>query len=202
VGFYAKREGYKAPDIKAPRFRRQRLSVLNPELFKKFRQENPGIDIDFKTFKRIILSFNRKVRDMVIEHRDGVELPEQIGYLFIGTCPRKSKTLNTDPLLSAENEKNINYKNWDSNQYVCKIFYSNYGTKYRFANRHLWFFTPCRTFKRSVSKAYRVNWNKYIKISPISKISSFFRSQGIKTIKVQKYDYKNRRVDFSGTQPD
>lgn len=202
MGFYAKREGYKAPDIKAPRFRRQRLSILDQELFKKFLRDNPDVTIDFKTFKRIILAFNRKIRDSVIDHRDGVELPEQIGYLFIGTCPRKIKVPNTDPVLSAEYDKNINYKNWDSNQYVCKIFYSNYGTKYRFANRYLWFFTPGRTFKRSVSKAYRIHWNKYIKISPISKISSFFRAQGIKTIKVQKHDYKNRRVDFSDTQPE
>lgn len=201
MGFYAKREGYKKPDVHAPRFRRKWLNILTTDLFKKFQEKNPSIDIDYKTYKSIILSFNRKIREKVLEHRDGVELPEQLGYIFIGTCPKATKP-PIDAVLSSEYDKKISFKNWESNQYLAKIFYSNYGTKYRFSNRNLWYFIPSRKFKRSLSSIYADNWNRFIKVSPISKVSNFFRSQNIKSIKVKKHDYNNRRMDFSDTQPD
>lgn len=197
-GYFAKRTGYKKPDLNAPRFKRDRLNILNKELFDKFKKNNPSVDIDFQTFRKIILSFNLKLRQKTMTNRDGVEFPEQLGYLFIGTCPRKVNM--TDPITSSEYDRKINFKNWESNQYVCKIFYSNYGTKYRFSNRDMWYFVPCRKFKRSVSATFNENWNKYIKVSPISKVSSFFKDKTIKAIKVKKHDYNNRRVDFSNTQ--
>jgi len=199
-GYFAKKPGYKKPDVTAPRFRRARLNLISVELFKRFKEKNPSIDIDFQTFKKVILAFNKKIRQKVIEHRDGVEFPEQLGYVFIGTCPRAKVIV--DPITSSEHDKKINFKNWDSNQYVCKIFYSNYGTKYKFAGRDLWYFVPCRKFKREVSAGFASNWNRYIKVSPISKISNFFKSQDYKGIKVKKHDYNNRRVDFSDTQPE
>lgn len=200
MGFYVKRSGYKKPDVNAPRFRRDRLNVLSEESYKKFKEKNPSIKIDFKTFRKIILDFNSLFRDKVIENREGVEFPEQLGYIFIGTCPKIAQI--TDPITSAEYDVKINFKNWESNQYVCKIFYSNFGTKYKFANQNLWYFVPCRKFKRSVSATFSSNWNRYIKISPITRVSNFFKDKTIRSIKVWKNDYKNRRIDFSDTQPE
>lgn len=201
MGYFVKKEGYKKPDLNAPRFKRERLNLLTKELFKKYKEQHPSIDIDFEMFKKIIISFNSKIVEKTIEHRDGVEFPEQLGYLFIGTCPRVTGPI-IDPVTSSKYDKKINFKNWDSNQYVCKIFYSNYGPKYKFVNRELWYFVPSRVFKRSVSAVFVKNWNRFIKVSPISKISSFFRAQNAKSIKVKPNDYKHRRVDFSDTQPE
>jgi len=198
-GFFAKRPGYKKPDLNAPRFKRERENPLSQDLFKAFKKKNPTLDIDFQTFKKVIHTFNRKFREKVIEHREGVEFPESLGYLFIGTCPKASGI--TDPITSAEYDRKLDFKNWQSNQYVCKIFYSNFGTKYRFSNSGLWYFVPCRKFKRSVSAAFRKNWNRYIKVSPISKVSNFFKDKTIKAIKVKRNEYSNRRVDFTDTQP-
>lgn len=200
-GFYAKKPGYKKPDLNAPRFTRDRLNILTPELFRKFKKENPSIDIDFHTYRKIILAFNNKIVDKIMEHRDGVEFPDQLGYIFVGTCPKAISPV-VDPVTSSEYDKKINFKNWDSNQYICKIFYSNYGTKYKFLNRELWYFVPSRRFKRGISAIFIDNWNRFIKVSPISKISNFFKAQDYKGIKVKKHDYNNRRVDFSNTQPD
>lgn len=199
MGFYVKKEGYKKPDVKGPRFGRTRLNILNMDLYKRFKKDNPGIDISYEDYKKIILAFNEKIVERVISHRDGVEFPDQLGYLFIGTCPKIPVIV--DPVTSSEYNKKINFKNWDSNQYVCKIFYSNYGTKYKFRNREMWYFVPCRIFKRTVSANFAKNWNSYIKVSPISKVSTLFKRQGITAIKVKKHDY-SRRVDFSDTQPD
>lgn len=199
-GFFIKRDGYKKPDTSAPRFRRERLNVLTPELFRKFKRQNPEINIDYQTFRKVILSFNKKIWVKVLENREGVELPERLGYIFIGTCPKASGI--TDPITSAEYDRKIDHKNWDSNQYVCKIFYSNYGTKYKFANSGMWYFVASRKFKRAASATFVKNWNRYVKVSPISKVSNFFKDKTIKGVKVQRYDYNNRRVDFSDTQPD
>lgn len=199
MGYFAKREGYKKPDVNAPRYRRGWLDVLGSELYDKFKAANPEIEIDYKTFKTIIRTFNRKIVEKVLEHRDGVEFPGQLGYLFIGTCP---KTKMADHVTSSEYDRKIHFTNYDSNQYICKIFYSNYGTKYKFSNRELWYFVPGRKFKRAASAVFIKNWNRFIKVSPFSKVSGLFRSQGVKSIKVAKHDYKNRRVDFSDTQPE
>ncbi len=197
-GYYEKREGFNPPDKKAPRFKKSRLSILSPALFASYKKKYPDTKLDYKQFKHLILSFNRKIRELVVTQRDGVELPEQLGYLFIGSCPKKKENPNYH--ISAEYNKKINHRNWESNQYVCKIFYSNYGTKYKLANREYWYFKASRTFKLETSEAYIKNWNLYRKISPVLKISSLY-AQGVKSIKVQKHDYNNRRTDFSDTQP-
>ena len=36
---------------------------------------------------KVIKSFNGKVWEGVIDNRNGIELPESLGYLFIGSCP-------------------------------------------------------------------------------------------------------------------
>lgn len=200
MGYYEKREGFKKPDKKAPRFRRSRLSLLNQELFQKFKEKNPTIEIDYKAFKRLILAFNSKIRYLVTHERDGVELPEQLGFMFIGTCP-KTRQDNPDKVISAELDMKISHKNWESNQYLCRIFYSNYGTKYRFANREFWYFRPSRTFKKEASTTFLEQWNVYRKISPIQRVSQLYK-EGIKGVKIQKHDYNNRRVNFTDTQPE
>ena len=86
-------------------------------------------------------------------NRDGVELPDSLGYLFIGTCP-PAKGVNTDYSLSKEYGKVLQNKNWETDGNIGKIFYTNYSTKYRFKNRELWQFTAVRNFKRSVAKKY------------------------------------------------
>jgi hypothetical protein len=199
-GFYERREGYRPADVNAPRFRKQRHHLLTPALFKEYKKKYPNSKIDYKAFRAIIQTFNRRIRHLASTTRDGVEFPFQVGFLFVATCPKKKD--NPDVQVSRQYGKKINHKNWESNQYLCKIFYSNYGTKYRFLGRENWYFRPCRNFKVEVSTFYRENWNIFQKISPFEKITSFLRSQGIKSVKVHKHEYKNRRVDFSDTQPD
>lgn len=202
MGFYAKKEGYKKPDLNAPRFRRKRLDVLNIELYRKFKKKNPTIKITYKEYRYLVKAYNSMITKMVIHNRDGVELPDQLGYIFIGSCPRITTVPNVDVLNSRELDQKINHKNWGSNQYVCKIFYSNYSTKYKFINRKFWFFDGCRKFTRAVSMNYRRQWNKYIKVSPFSKISFILRSEGVQKIKIKRHDRHRRRIDFSDTQPE
>ena len=165
---------FKKPDLKAPRYRRKTLGLLNKETFKEFKEKKPlYAHMDDSKLKDIIKLYNRALWEGVIEHRDGVELPDSLGYLFIGTCP-PAKTMNIDYSKSSEYGKVLRNKNWDTDGNIGKIFYTNWSTKYRFRNRELWSFVACRDFKRSVAKEYPKSWTKYIKMQNKIKISHLY----------------------------
>jgi hypothetical protein len=152
---------FKEPDLNAPRYREKRLGLLNAEVINKFKSKYPHYEnIDNNKLKDIIRIYNNKLWNGVIDNRDGVELPDSLGYLFIGTCA-PAKSVNTNYSLSKEYGKVLQNKNWETDGNIGKIFYTNWSTKYRFRNREFWRFTACRKFKRSVAKTYPENWNKY-----------------------------------------
>ena len=129
---------FKKPNLNAPRYREKVLGLLNAELINEFKDKNPIYsNIDNDKLKNIIKLFNGRIWEEVIKNRDGVELPDSLGYIFIGTCPA-AKTVNTNYALSKEYGKVLQNKNWETDGNVAKIFYTNYSTKYRFKNRELW----------------------------------------------------------------
>ena len=153
---------FKAPDLNAPRYREKVLSLLNSELIKEFKDKYPIYEsIDDLKLKKIIRLYNTKLWEEVIDSREGVELPDSLGYLFIGTCPA-AKSVNTNYSLSKEYGKVLQNRNLNTDGKIAKIFYTNYSTKYRFKNRELWQFKAVRQFKRGVAKAYPEHWNRYI----------------------------------------
>ena len=93
---------FKKPDLNAPRYREKVFGLLNADLINEFKEKNPIYSkIDNSKFKKIIKLFNERVWNEVIENRDGIELPDSLGYLFIGTCPA-AKSVNTDYALSKQ----------------------------------------------------------------------------------------------------
>ena len=152
---------FKKPDLNAPRYREKRLGLLNAGLIKDFKNQHPHYqNIDNDKLKDIIKIYNDRLWNGVIDNRDGVELPNSLGYLFIGTCA-PSKSVNTNYALSKEYGKVLQNKNWETDGNIGKIFYTNWSTKYRFQHRELWRFTASRKFKRAVAESYPKNWNKY-----------------------------------------
>ena len=179
---------FNKPDLKAPRYRNKTLGILNKETFKEFKDKRPLYShIDDSKLKNIIKLYNRALWEGVIEHRDGVELPDSLGYIFIGTCP-PAKTVNIDYSKSNEYGKVLRNKNWETDGNIGKIFYTNWSTKYRFKNRELWSFTACRDFKRSVAKEYPKNWTKYVKMQSKMKVSHLYDPNSKNTNKALK-DY-------------
>mgnify|MGYP003135320172 FL=1 len=168
---------FKKPNLNAPRYRDKVLGLLNADLINEFKEKNPiYLNIDNNKLKNIIKLFNERIWKEVIENRDGVELPDSLGYIFIGTCPA-AKSVNTDYALSKKYGKVLQNKNWQTDGKVAKIFYTNYSTKYRFKNRELWQFTAVRQFKRSVAKTYPEKWNKYIKMETKKRVADMYRKK-------------------------
>jgi len=167
---------FRKPDLNAPRYRPKVLNVLNKDLWKAFKEKYPKYKhITYTVFKKIISEGNRVIWENVIELRDGVELPESLGYVFIGSCTLKKKDReNVDYGKSIKYGTKVTNKNWDSDGKLAKIFYTNYAVKYKVQDRQIWNFVPCRTFKRSVAKAYPENWTKYVQVENNIRISKMY----------------------------
>jgi len=166
---------FKKPNLNAPRYREKFLDILNADLINEFKDKYPIYsNIDNDKLKSIIKTFNGKLWETAINSRDGVELPDSLGYIFIGSCP-PSKSFNISYTLSKEYGKVLQNKNWETDGNVAKIFYTNYSTKYRFRNRELWKFTAVRQFKRSVASTYPKLWNKYIKMESRIRVADMYK---------------------------
>ena len=166
---------FKQPNLNAPRYRDKVLGILNTETLKEFKDKYPVYkNINNEKLKKIIRLFNEKVWKEVIENRNGVELPDSLGYLFIGTCPA-AKSVNTDYALSKQYGKVLQNKNWETDGKVAKIFYTNYSTKYRFRNRELWQFKAVRQFKRAVAKTYPEQWPKYVVMENKQRVADMYK---------------------------
>ena len=177
---------FKKPDLTAPRYRPKKLNLTNTDFYNRFITENPKYaNISNIQFKEIIKTFNGLIWEGVIKERDGIQLPEQLGYIFIGSCPRKVND-NVDYNKSLHYGVKLQNRNWESDQYVAKIFYTNFETKYRFKNHDLWGFTGLRDFKRSVAKTYPEQWKKYVQVDNKLKISRLFRLEKFKQFKTDE----------------
>lgn len=177
---------YKKPNLNGPRFRPKKLNLTNVDVYKNFIKQNPKYSsLTVNTFKNIIQLFNSKIWENAINLRDGVQLPEQLGYIFIGTCPKK-KWDNTNYKKSEYYGVKVQNQNWESDQYTAKIFYTNFETKYRFKNHDLWGFTGVRDFKRTVAKRYPLEWKKYVMVDNKLKISRLFRIEKFKQLKQEE----------------
>jgi hypothetical protein len=169
---------FRAPDLSAPRYKRKTMNLLNRDLYKAFLERHPEYrdTLDLKTFKSIVQTYNGIIRDTTINYRDGVELPEDLGYIIVAKCDRSSKT-NLDFASSIKYGKMITHRNWESDNYLAKICYSNYSLKYRFKDRELWSFIPIKTYRQSVSESFAEMHNKYIYLTDKLKLSELYKSK-------------------------
>jgi hypothetical protein len=81
-------ENFRKPDLNKPRYRAPRKSAHDKDFLKALREKYPHL----KKYKpaeiaKIIRTFNKeKVVDTVINSREGVDLSQGIGRVFIGSC--------------------------------------------------------------------------------------------------------------------
>lgn len=161
---------FKSPNLTAPRYRPEVHTIMNREFFESFKKKHPKYkDLDNVELRKIVKYFNNTLYQTVIDTRDGVQLPEQIGWLFIGTC-QSPKKQNIDFVKSKKYGVAVTNKNWETDGKLAKIFFTSYALKHKMKNREFWGFVACREFKRAVAKAYPENWNMYLVVEPTRKI--------------------------------
>jgi len=161
---------FKKPNLNASRYRPEVSSIMNKEFFDSFKKKYPKYkNLDNKDIRKIIKSFNEFLYNTVIETRDGVQLPDAVGWLFIGTCQSPVKE-NIDFAKSNKYGVAVSNKNWETDGKLAKIFFTNYALKHKMRNREFWSFIACREFKRAVAKTYPENWNMYVVVDPNKKL--------------------------------
>jgi hypothetical protein len=88
--------------------------------------------------------------------------------------------MNKDYKTSKELQQLIQHRNWESDNYLAKIFYTNYGSKYRFMFSKLWGFKPVRQFSRSVGQTYPDQYLKYLVVDNKRRINEIFGKKAFK----------------------
>jgi hypothetical protein len=168
---------YKEPDVKGARFRQKSINIINEAFIKEFKDKYPKYnDLSKAEVDKIIRLFNETVWKEIIENRDGVQLPEGVGIMFIATCKSPLRQ-NIDFVKSKKYGVTVTNNNWETDGKLAKIFYTNYNTSFRFQNRECWGFIACREFKRTVAKTYPENWNLYIQIDPGKKLRDNYKKK-------------------------
>jgi len=168
---------YKEPDVKGARFRQKSVNIINEAFIKEFKDKYPKYnDLSKAEVDKIIRLFNETVWKEIIENRDGVQLPEGVGIMFIATCKSPLRQ-NIDFVKSKKYGVTVTNNNWETDGKLAKIFYTNYNTSFRFQNRECWGFIACREFKRTVAKTYPENWNLYIQIDPGKKLRDNYKKK-------------------------
>ena len=179
---------FRKPDVKAPRFRPEVYNILSQEFFSKFKEKYPKYkNLDNKDLRKIAKTFNNLVYQKVIDTRDGVQLPESIGWIFIGTC-EQSKKENIDFAKSNKYGVTVTNKNWETDGKLAKIFFTNHAPKHKMKNAEFWSFVACREFKRSVAKTYPENWNMYVAVDPTKKLRLIYQNTVFKNMFKAKQD--------------
>lgn len=179
-------EQFKKANLNAPRFRPKVLSILNQDMLAKFKEKFPEYkDIPNETLKQIIRTFHTNIRAGVIDHRNGVELMNSMGILFIGSC-KSSSSYNVDYSKSNQYNTKVTHKNWETDGHVCKIFYTNFPVKYKVRNREVWGFDASREFSHETSAAYKNDYRKYMVVNTKLRISNIFEKKKRAAIEARK----------------
>jgi hypothetical protein len=166
---------FRKPDLNAPRYRVKKTNIIDEDYLEQFRLKFPEYGhYGKRELKKIVHKFNGLLWDKVIEHRDGIELPQGLGFVFIGSCGNVTSD-NIDYGKSIKYGVVVKHKNWDTDGYVGKIFFSAYYAKYKLRERSIWAFTASREFKRTVKDRYKEDFKKYIVVENTTDVVKMYK---------------------------
>jgi len=163
-------------DLSAPKFKPKLKNVLGKKLYKDFLKEHPEHKgLTLKEFKAIVVEFNGQLRETAINRRDGIALPERLGFIIVVKCDRALKSIDFDN--SKKYKKLVSFRNLDSDDYLAKIAYTNYSVKYSFTHREIWKFQPVRQFRARVSKTFKDHYTKYFHLTKMNLLSDIYKKK-------------------------
>jgi hypothetical protein len=145
-------------------------------------------EIKYRDITNIIDKFNQEIINEAVRNRDGVELPERLGLIFIAACDidvRKIPSLHLGP----------NIDIWETNGKLCKIFYINNLTKYPLPDKRIWKLDFTTTASNIASTAFKDNFYRYINI-PNDVRPEQFLTEEIK----KSYDRKDYLADYDSLE--
>jgi hypothetical protein len=166
---------YVQPDLFKPKYRKNLLKLLNQAFYNEYRQKYPDTKLSDKQIISIVKTFNKECLKVIASTRDGLDIYNQLGFIFVGAC--KIQNPAEDHIKSKETGLEIHYKNWNTNEWICKVCYTNYSSKYRFKNAAFWGFEPNSLLKRAVSEAFKLNHKLYVITDNFRKLNRLFQKR-------------------------
>lgn len=184
-------ETFRKPDLNQPRYRAETKQVDGKDFYKALCKKIPGATaLEHAKIRDIIKDFNELITKHVIESREGIELPESLGYMFVASCKPKNGP-GIDYYKSKIYGVKVSHKNWDTDGSTGKMVYTNYNAKYKFKDSSIWTFKPARKFKRTLSKYYIDNWKMYIELNSRDKASAIIDRMMRRQERAKDYVKKN-----------
>lgn len=127
----------------------ERLRVVNPSLFQKFKTLYPNIDISYTQFVKIINQGNEVSAAKVLDNTAGYKIPEHMGYLAVTRY--KSKKRNVDFKRTKELGQTVYHTNFHSYGYTGRIqWFSSQIVRCKF--HQIYKFIPERKVSRELAK--------------------------------------------------
>ena len=157
----------RVPDLNAPRFRKLRHSIIDEDFINDFLQEHPEYkgmrEVSKKGFiKKVIHKFNSYIWKHVLVNRDGIDLPERLGVVFVG-----AKTSMYNPVkygVSAAVGKEVRTTNPETNGLIARVFYSRHSRNHGITVRTIWGFKICRAFARELASVFKTSYNMFQRV--------------------------------------
>lgn len=184
-------------DPKAPRYRSESTTIATAKFFQKFFKEHPEWKPFRKQFtdaklKEMIRFVNVDLRQKAIDNRDGVYLPQQMGWIYLGTIKEPKRRINAK--LSNELGYNVNYTNNHTDGKMLKIVHSSGHRSFKYENKDLFRFYAADDFKEHASKEFSKKYMIYFPMENKREIQgreqSFYDKENILPSDFKKIKYK------------
>lgn len=177
-------------DPNAKQMKRREFSVIDKDFVANFLAKYPHHRVMYpkanfskrdmaERMRSLMEKINAKFRQVCLTERDGIELPENFGTIFIGAIPNAEFCI--DRKESTKLGRRVYHKNWDTDGLLAKIYWcQDYQGKSRY--KSIWNFKAVLPFKQEVSKAFRENYGNYRRIEDRMDLAKLYdeRQQKVK----------------------
>jgi hypothetical protein len=158
MGKESKRAPKRVADKNAPRFVRTRTDLISNEFVEEFLKEYPQYS-EVKNFKnisdtkRLAKRCNASLWQHTVDNRDGIDLPERLGVLFVGG--KTSVYTPVDYGNTSKYQTEVLMHNYESNGIIGRIFYSRHSRNHGMTVKTIWTFKPCREYTQGVKTSFK-----------------------------------------------
>jgi len=194
------RKKFNNPDLHAPRCREMIKDILSYpnydpyRYFARMKEQYPQMkQYSNRQIALWIEDYNKQMAHEVASSRNGVMLPEGLGYVVVGNCKLTEVTAkhNIDYAASSKYGVIINHSNYHCEGYVATIQYYNNIPRQRFKNHELYDFKPCRALSRAVSAEFKAGkYNHFIPLSKWSRVANRFHK-----FKFRKPSWREKKIE-------
>lgn len=122
-----------------------RFIVLNRNLFKKFKEKHPDIELTYKEFYDITSAANLKIQDTILTDPSGFKIPLNIGYIAIKKFKPTNRLVNlVHRRMSGRFAFNVNLHSFE---YMFAIKWFKVTESRLTSRMHCYQFKACRPMK-------------------------------------------------------